>query len=209
MKSTYFVNELQDLYKTGIYKITCLSNLKVYIGSACSTKDPSKSKRGFHVRWENHIRELTKNVHKNKPLQNAWNKYGEENFIFEILEFCNSIEAVEKEVFYIDLYDTINKEKGFNVLRGNLSNYNLPSEEHKQKLSNLYKGKKRPLELVKKWSNEVQQIDKSGNIIATYYSMCEAERKTGIMRQDIGQACIGIKIKRAGGFFWKKVKDIV
>lgn len=39
--------------------------------------------------------------------------------------------------------------------------------------------------------------------------MCEAERKTGIMRQDIGQACIGIKIKRAGGFFWKKVKDIV
>ena len=39
--------------------------------------------------------------------------------------------------------------------------------------------------------------------------MSEASRITGIMRQDIGQACIGKKIKKAGGFYWERVEDIV
>lgn len=63
----------------GIYKITNKTNGKFYIGSS---KNISK-------RFREHKLDLKKNKHKNKKLQNAFNKYGEENFIFEILEECN------------------------------------------------------------------------------------------------------------------------
>ena len=209
MEKIYNTKEIENLYKTGIYKITCLANKKLYIGSACGFKSKPIKKNGFFRRWYEHIRDLKANKHKNKHLQFAWNKYGQENFIFEILELCNQDVALEKEKYYINLYQTTNHNYGFNILNGHLANYNKFTQEHRKKISNALKNKKRPIEIVKKWSNKVQQIDENQQIIAEYYSMSEAERKTGIIRQDIGQACIGKKIKKAGGYFWKKVKDIV
>lgn len=201
----YNVKDIEDLYKTGIYKITCISNNKIYIGSACGNSK-AKSKKGFYRRWYDHIKKLKANDHRNKILQNAWNKYGEENFIFEILEFCDISVAKEKEEEYINTYTN---DILFNILKSHLANYKSFTKEHKQKISISLKGKKRPIEIVKKWSNKVQQINKEGIVVAEYYSMSEAERQTGIMRQDIGQAVIGKKIKKAGGYYWKKVKDIV
>ena len=58
----------------GIYKITNLINNKFYIGSSSDLKK----------RLYEHRRELNLGVHANKHLQSAWNKYGEENFKFEI-----------------------------------------------------------------------------------------------------------------------------
>lgn len=49
----------------------------------------------------------------------------------------------------------------------------------------------------------VQQIDKDGNIIATYPSMREAERQTGINNTRISAVCRG-ESKQAGGYIWKK-----
>lgn len=209
MQKIYNVKEIEDLYKTGIYQITCLSNNKIYIGSACGFKSKPVKKNGFYRRWTEHIRDLEANKHRNKHLQFAWNKYGKSNFIFDILEFCNQNEASQREEYYINFYQSSNHKYGFNMLKGHLANYTKFTQEHKQKISNALIGKKRPLEIVKKWSNKVQQIDENQQVIAEYYSMSEAERKTGIMRQDIGQACIGKKIQKAGGYFWKKVKDIV
>lgn len=202
----YCVKDVEDLYKTGIYKITCLSNNKVYIGSACG-RSSTPSKKGFIRRWTEHSRKLKEGIHKNKYLQHAYNKYGEDMFIFEILEFCTIEESDIKEKYYIDFYD--NLYGIFNILKGSLHNYKEHTKEHNQKIAQALKGKKRPLEIVKKWSNKVQQLDKQGNVVAEYYSMSEAERQTGIMRQDIGQAVIGRKMKKAGGYYWKKVKDIV
>lgn len=210
MKSKDIESNYQELYsKTGIYKITCVANNKIYIGSACSTKATSKTKQGFFIRWISHLRKLRQNTHRNRYLQYAFNKYGEDSFEFEILEECNSREAIIKEDYYINLLKSHINENGFNILLGHLANYNHVSEETRQKLREKLKGVKRPLEVVKKWSNAVYQYDSNMNLIAEYYSMSEAERATGIMRQDIGQACIGKKMKRAGGFYWKKVKDIV
>lgn len=209
MEKIYNIKEIEDLYKTGIYKILCLGNNKIYIGSACGFKSKPIKKNGFYRRWNEHIRDLKLNKHKNKHLQNAWNKYGKENFKFEIIEFCDHTEALKKEEYYINFFKTTDHNIGFNMLKRHLANYTKFSKEHKQKISNALKGKKRPLEVVQKWSNKVQQIDENQLIVAEYYSIAEAERQTGIQRQDIGQACIGKKIKKAGGFFWKKVKDIV
>lgn len=62
--------------KIGIYKITCISNSKIYIGSSIDIKR----------RIQNHKAALRNNRHDNIHLQRAWNKYGENNFTFEIIE---------------------------------------------------------------------------------------------------------------------------
>lgn len=209
MQKNYLVSNIEDLYKTGVYKITCVTNNKIYIGSACGTKHSLKTRNGFVGRWCSHISKLKANTHANKHLQSAWNKYGEDSFMFEIIEFCSILNAKKREDYYINFYQSSNHDYGFNMLSGHLANYKAKTPEQKKKISERLKGRKRPLEIVKKWSNEVQQINKFGEVIATFYSMSEAERQTGIMRQDIGQAVIGLKMKRAGGYFWKKVKDIV
>ena len=87
-----------------------------------------------------------------------------------------------------------------------MSNKHAFTKEHCEKISNTLKGVKRPLEIVKKWSNPVEQYDLEDNFINSYYSISEASRVTGIQRQDIGQAIIGKKCKTAGGYKWKKIK---
>lgn len=91
-----------DTSKTGVYCITNLLNNKFYIGSAASTgKYPSMS--GFNLRWRIHKCLLNKNLHHNKHLQNSWNKYGESNFNFFIVEYCDPAECLDLEDVYISL----------------------------------------------------------------------------------------------------------
>lgn len=59
-----------------IYRITNMANDHYYIGSAES----------FARRQWQHKYDLKRGVHKNPRLQAAWNKYGEEMFVFEVLE---------------------------------------------------------------------------------------------------------------------------
>ena len=63
----------------GIYQIRNKNNGKVYIGQVYATK-------GANRRWLEHRAALRKGNHYNPHLQSAWNKYGEVNFSFEILE---------------------------------------------------------------------------------------------------------------------------
>lgn len=204
----YFEEQLENLLKTGIYKITCLNNKKIYIGSACSLNHSSK-KTGFYRRWMDHLKALKNNKHHNHYLQNCFNKYGSNCLKFEIIEYCSKEEAVSKENYWIKHFNSNNSKYGFNIIKNNLSNYGKFTKEHKEKISKSLTGRVRKLEDVKKWSKSVIQYDINNNIINTFYSMSEASRKTGISRQDIGQACIGKKIKTAGGYIWKKVEDIV
>ena len=208
MKDIYKITNIEDIYKIGIYKITSKINNKVYIGSA-SAQHKLKSRCGFYRRWEEHYRRLRDNTHRNRHLQYSWNKYGKDNFIFEILEICNKNDIITKEIYYIDKYDCTNHKFGYNMIKNSLVNYNKPNNETKALLSKLFKNIPRSADVVKKYSNPVQQLDSNRKLIREYSSMSEASRITGIMRQDIGQACIGKKIKKAGGYFWKKVKDIV
>ncbi len=91
--------------KSGIYKITCLSNGKIYIGSAFNLSN----------RMSTHKYTLKNNKHKNKHLQNAWNVYGEESFLFETLEIVeNKKLIIEREQFYLDLYKPYDRSIGFN-----------------------------------------------------------------------------------------------
>ena len=60
----------------GIYIIQCKATGKVYVGSS----------ENIEKRWLQHKYSLKKNTHHSKKLQNAWNKYGETEFEFQIVE---------------------------------------------------------------------------------------------------------------------------
>lgn len=51
------------------------------------------------------------------------------------------------------------------------------------------------------YSKVIWQI-KDGVVIKEYYGACEAERETGVKRQNILSCCYG-KTKSAGGYVWK------
>jgi group I intron endonuclease len=79
----------------GIYIIKNIINNKVYIGYS----------KDIHKRFEQHRKELNNNNKKYNPhLQAAWNKYKEENFIFDILEICDYDKLPEREIFWAYTY---------------------------------------------------------------------------------------------------------
>ena len=92
---------------SGIYKITNITNGKVYVGSAVN----------FDTRWKEHIRELRKGTHHSSALQNAWDKYGEEKFEFSIIEECERTRKVllGREQYWMDTLDSV--AKGYNIAK--------------------------------------------------------------------------------------------
>lgn len=78
----------------GIYKIINTIDQKSYIGSTV---------RSFKQRWSYHKYTFKRQAN-SRYLQNAWDKYGEENFSFEIVEVLTDKSLVlEREQYWIDL----------------------------------------------------------------------------------------------------------
>lgn len=90
----------------GIYKWTNLINNKVYIGQSVN----------IMARKAEHIK-LAKNENYTTNIAKAIRKYGIENFNFEVIEECLYTELDTKEEYYINYYDSLNKEKGYNMLK--------------------------------------------------------------------------------------------
>lgn len=91
-----------------IYKITNKINNKVYIGQT--------SRKNVNERYLEHIRESRKDKNKNRPLYNAFRKYGIDNFKMEVLEEIDNELLSEKEKYYINLYNSF--EDGYNATIG-------------------------------------------------------------------------------------------
>lgn len=117
-----------------IYKITCIPNKKVYIGQTNSKKR----------RFSEHKSELRHNKHYCQYMQNAFNKYGESNFSFEIIEECDTKDIDDRERYWIEKCKSNNKQHGFNSESGGHDNKTL-SVEHKAKISVKVKGSKNPM----------------------------------------------------------------
>lgn len=78
--------------KSGVYKIKCLEDNMIYIGSSKNIKR----------RWQAHKYELRKGNHANMFLQEGWDKHGEKNFEFSILEECPEEDRFELEQGYLN-----------------------------------------------------------------------------------------------------------
>lgn len=88
----------------GIYKITNTINGKCYIGQSINIEE----------RWRHH-HYPSKGV-SHYPLYLAFDKYGLENFTFEVLEECSQKELNDKEIAYIEKYNSY--IDGYNQTRG-------------------------------------------------------------------------------------------
>jgi group I intron endonuclease len=113
---------------TVIYKIKNKINNKFYIGSAVN----------FINRKKTHLHRLRKNIHHSIVLQNSWNKYGEDNFIFEIIEECEKENLIVREQYYIDTLKPY-----FNVAKKAGSSLGIKhTDEAKKNMSIAQKGRK-------------------------------------------------------------------
>lgn len=111
--------------KSGIYYIENQINNKKYIGQSNNIKD----------RWRRHISELNKNKHHNDYLQKSWNKYGENNFVFEIIEYCSIENLDDREQYWINFYNTMDRDFGYNLKTGGQNGGSVMSDETKEKMS--------------------------------------------------------------------------
>ena len=89
----------------GIYCIENMIDNKKYIGQSCDIKR----------RFIEHKSHLNNNNHNNKHLQFAWNKFGENNFEFYIIELCEIQNLDDKETYYINMFNTQESSYGYNI----------------------------------------------------------------------------------------------
>lgn len=92
----------------GIYKITNKINNKVYIGQSIH----------LEIRWSQHkTAAFNQNVHTyNYPLYRAIRKYGIKNFDFQIIEECSPEILTEEEQYFIDYYNSLDPNYGYNLV---------------------------------------------------------------------------------------------
>ena len=100
--------------KTGtIYIIKNTINDKVYIGQTTMS---------VHERWKAHLKPSTHKLKGKYKLYNAMNKYGKENFYYEILEENVPIDELnQREIDYIAQYDSY--FNGYNSTKGGDGRY--------------------------------------------------------------------------------------
>ena len=108
-----------------------LVNGKVYIGQ-------SKNSNGINYRLSYHKSKLRKGVHPNKHLQASYNKYGEHNFSFSIIEECDISQLNEREIYWIQFYNSLNPKYGFNKTTGGEADRKYTNES-KEKMRNARK----------------------------------------------------------------------
>lgn len=172
-----------------IYKIENLVNGKVYIGQ--TIKDASR-------RIQCHIIKLNKKYHNNRHLQHAWNKYGEDNFRYTIIETCTEKEMDDREMFWIK--HCINTVGVYNI-EGGGNNRKIITDETRKRLSEAGKrAYQNPITLkrrIKQWEkisgknhfNNKPVICVTDGLV--FYSITAAAQHYGVDMKAISQALSG------------------
>ena len=208
-----------------VYKITNKLNNKHYIGI---------TSKGIGARIKEHI--YTAERDPVFPIHRALNKYGKDNFTFELLDFsCNSWEELtEKEKYYINLYKSNDREFGYNLTEGGDGTVGYRhTEEAKIKMSVSSSGrevteatrlklseagKKRTEGRVAYWESEkmgsgkrkpVLQYTKEGFYMNEYTSISAASKTTGISSNTILTAAKGraILASKKNPYIWVYKED--
>ncbi len=92
-----------------IYKATCIINDKIYIGQTKNKLEQRKNEHeydAFHKFFETHF-------------HNSLRKYGIEKFKWSVIEECKTkIELNNREIYWINYYNSSNKKIGYNITKG-------------------------------------------------------------------------------------------
>ncbi|MFA5396501.1 MAG: GIY-YIG nuclease family protein [Methanogenium sp.] len=193
-----------DIHKNGkpcIYMIRNNVSNKIYIGSAI----------GHYRRKGQHFYMLRRNSHFNLHLQSSWNKYGESNFIFKVLEFVENLDNLqEREEFWIKTFNSTNPSYGYNSRTNCKTNLNLKwPEESKFRFSEKKKGI--PLlhinysEVAQSNNKKVVGIDIITGEEINFDSVLKAAKYFNIHQSVISKAA-NKKIKTSKGYIWDFVE---
>lgn len=125
-----------SLYIGGIYQIKNCVNGKSYIGSTIDLKR----------RKQEHFYILRNNTHDNIHLQRAYNKYGKNNFKFNVLLKCANNELIMAEQIFMNVFKPEYNIRS--VAKNNLGFKH--SNETKEKIGKIHKGKKLSKEHIEK-----------------------------------------------------------
>ena len=133
---------------TGIYILENLLNGNIYVGSS----------KNLNRRKAQHLCALRNDYHHNLHLQSAFNKYGEENFVYRVLIICDVENLLFFEQLLLDKYKPQynkreiaesnygykhSKEARKNMSDAHIGNKNPHNKEWREKMSKILKG--RPL----------------------------------------------------------------
>lgn len=112
--------------ESGIYGIQNRINGKIYIGKS----------NNIYYRLKAHTTHLNRRHKDENPhLINAWHKYGEENFEYFVLEYCDKEDLDWKELYWMDKFDVLDNSKGYNIRYDSLTKGCQLPEETKEKMS--------------------------------------------------------------------------
>jgi len=167
---------------------------KCYVGSSID----------YNRRIRQHLRQLKKNTHINKYLQNAWNKYGEENFDIFILKVSTKENLLNDEQWCLDL---LKPEYNFCKIAGNTLGLKWTPERREKQLKylsnkseahieNLRKALRANPEFIKKSIERCKQmcennkkaivvLDLKNNILYEFPSIIETAKGLGINKNNI------------------------
>lgn len=116
-----FINQAQYKADIGIYAITNVVNGNLYIGQT----GECFQRRYWHHRWK-----LRNKQHDNGHLQAAFNKYGEDAFIFEVLEVVDDVSALDER----EIAQIASHPNAYNILKGGGGRRGVPMNEHAKQI---------------------------------------------------------------------------
>lgn len=124
---------------SGIYKITNVTNHKLYVGSAVD----------IGKRFKKHLYDLENKIHVNPHLQRAYDNDGVGSFELQIIEEVEKSGLIEREQFYLD---ELKPEYNICQTAGSRLGHKF-SPETRAKLSKALTGRKIPKKTRMKMSN--------------------------------------------------------
>ena len=175
-----------------IYLMNWKNNDYFYVGQSSN----------FDRRKGKHIGSLKSGNHHNQKVQNVFNKYGEPQF--HIIEECEPHKLNEREQFYLDLL--FDEPACVNVMNKVGKWY---SGKHTEKIkSKMRRPKTKEAKLKMREAKRgkmiaVLQMSLDNKLIATFESVREAARVTGICHSEISR-CVQGKKAKTSGYIWRR-----
>lgn len=172
--------------KAGIYKLIC-SNGKIYIG------------KSVNIRHRIVQHKKSKDV---CYLQNAIKKYGWDAFTVEVLEIFEKFDKqkdnhilLERESYYIKLFDSTNRDKGYNICEySNDTTGKIVSEESRNKMRLAKLGNK--INLGKKHSAESKEKMKLAKLGKSNVS-CLGKPRSNETKEKIRNSKLGVSLSES------------
>lgn len=170
-----------------VYIILNETNRKVYIGSTKNLKKRIIEHKSGLKTGKHYSQELVKDYSLGHKI------------VFESLETCSEQNRFEREEYYINLFQSFNKEKGYN--KSNTAKVSTPSLEGRLKHSLTHKGKVLSREIRDKIRNKklgipnpksykvVVQLSIHGKLIRIWQCMSDIQKELCINISHISSCC--------------------